>query len=258
MRGAHRPSVLALGLAVFGVYAATAVVTARLGGHAVRPLFDGIGPPPAYQWVKPPPEFKKGNIVPTAGSGQIGFAGGRSEAGAFQTPDGQFVVDLTPGAIPPHGADTSVVARLTPLDPATLGSPPAPLRAAGNAYRIGLAYSPSGQALDTVVTPGDLFLTVPEAAEVILYSADGRTWQRLDTKQVATGTVIGTQFSRAGWYLGATSAPPATSTAPAGSSGSSAVVIVVVIVVVLGAILLLGPWARRRRRRPRPTPRRPG
>lgn len=40
-----------------------------------------------------------------------------------------------------------MTATLTPLDPATLGRPPSPLRAVGNAYRIEIAYSPSKQPL---------------------------------------------------------------------------------------------------------------
>lgn len=256
MRRLRRPPPLVVGVAAVAVYAAVALATARVGDHTVRPLFDGVGPPPAYQWVNPPAQFKSGNLKPSPGTGRVAFTGGRSDAGAFQTPDGQFVVDLTPGAIAPHPPDTSVDARLTPLDPAGLGSLPTPLRAAGNAYRIQLAYGPSKQPLDTVATPGDLFLTVPEPAEVILYSPDGRAWQRLDTKQIATGAEVGTQFSRTGWYVAATSAPHAAAKGGAGgSSGSTVAIVVVVVVVAVGAVLLLGPWApwrRNRARRPRP------
>ncbi|MFN2607851.1 MAG: hypothetical protein ABR511_08135 [Acidimicrobiales bacterium] len=254
MSTARHPRPLAVGLALLVVYAGAVLATALAGGHSVRPLFDGIGPPPAYQWVSPPAAFKKGNLVPTPGTGQIAFTGGSSAAGAFQTPDGQFVVDFTGGAVPPHGADSAVAGTLTPLDPATLGPVPSPLRPTGNAYRIELSYSPSRQPVTTLTKPGDLFLTVPEAAEVILYSADGKAWQRIDTKQVAAGVTVGAQFQRAGWYVGATSAAPATTAAPAGSSGGSRVAVVAVIVVAVVVIGVLGPWAwwRRARRRARP------
>jgi len=144
---------------------------------------------------------------------------------------------------------------VTPLDPSGLGSLPAPLRPDGNAYRIEIAYSPSKAPVPTLTSPGDLFLTAPEPAEAILYSADGRTWEKVETRHVAADSVVGTPFTRAGWYVIATSAPPPTTIA-SGGSGGSAVAVIAVIAVAAAVVFVLGPWVWWRRTRRRPPPHR--
>jgi hypothetical protein len=92
-------------------------------------------------------------------------------------------------------------------------------------------------------------MTVPEATEVLLYSPDGRTWDRLSTRNLGGPTTPDTSFDRPGYYVGA--APPAA--APSGSSGSSGtgdrVVAVAVITVALAAGLWFVPALVRRVRR---------
>ena len=58
--GLARPSAVAVGAALVALYVATVVGTMSFGHH-VRPLFEGIGPPPPYRWVHPPPGFASGN-----------------------------------------------------------------------------------------------------------------------------------------------------------------------------------------------------
>lgn len=95
---------------------------------------------------------------------------------------------------------------------------------------------------------------MPEAAEVILYSPDATTWQRLDTKQLAAGVTsvaVGTTFLHPGWYTGATSALPATALVPAGPGQSNWLLTVVVVLVAAGVVVVLGKWVwwRQGRRR---------
>jgi hypothetical protein len=150
--------------------------------------------------VKPPPALASGNSRPGPGSADIAIAGSSAQ-GAAATPDGQFVVNISAGAIAPHDADTSVHAAITPLDPGTLGPVPTGLVADGNAYRIGLTYRPSNTPLDALTGPGDVALIAPSPGHVLLYSSDGRAWTRLASQSVgATSTVIST-FTHPGVYL---------------------------------------------------------
>lgn len=240
-------------VAVFGgVY-----LVVPLGGDpsvGARPVYDGAGPPPPYRWVKPPKQFARDNTPPTAGSGgDVPFAGGKSQVAAVQSPDSQFIVNLPMAAFAPHGADTKVTSKVTPLDPATLGPAPAGLRADGNGYRVELAYAPSGTPVGALAAAGNVFMLVPEAAQAILFSPDGQAWQQLDSRPVQGQLTVAAPFSRPGYYLAAASATSGTSTplsSPAHGSRSG----VAVAMVVIGAVLAVGVlvpllWAARRRRR---------
>jgi hypothetical protein len=172
-----------------------------LSGHRVLPLFEGVGPPTAYRWVKPPPQFAASNIKPASYSGIVAIQGGSNGAAAVQTSDAQFVVTLSPGAFVGHGTDTGVQVTVNPLDPATLGPPPAGLKADGNAYRITLAYAPSGAPVPKVNAPSNVVMIAPHGAKAMLFSPDGQRWQKLSTIFVGGPTAVGATFEQAGWYL---------------------------------------------------------
>jgi hypothetical protein len=242
---------LQLGAAVVAIYVAVALGTLAWSGHAVRPLFEGVGPPPAYNWVKPPVQFAANNSVPKPKVSDIPLNGTVTGPAVAATDDGQFVVNLAQGSLASRGADTNVHAVITPLDPAKLAPPPAGLAADGNAYRIEMTYEPSGVAVSALAVPGDVIMTAPHNAASLLYSPDGSAWQKLASQQVGTPTTIGSSFTHAGYYLVA-SKPQ--STGSGSSKGGVATILIAVSVAAGAAALGLIAWvvaARRREARKR-------
>jgi len=246
-----RRSVLRSGGAAVALYVVAIIVTMRLTGHHVRPLFEGIGPAAPYHWVDPPPEFAAGNITPQPVEIEIQLDDTGSRAAGPATTDGQLVLAMPGGAIAPHPPDTTARARLTPLAPDTVGAVPSGLRADGNVYRVELAYQDSGTAVVSLAKPGNVILVVPEPATAILFSADGETWQSLETQQVggAAATTVGARLDGPGYFLAA--APPAAPTEGPGGGGNDAgsVVAVAAITAVLALALGFGPALIRRVRR---------
>ena len=91
------------------VVAYAAAVTGTLPfGHGVRPLFEGIGPPPAYRWVKPPAAFAAGNIPPKPSDTDIPMGPTGSQQAGAQSEDNQLVLNLAPNAAPPHPPDAAI------------------------------------------------------------------------------------------------------------------------------------------------------
>jgi hypothetical protein len=233
---------------VLALYLAAAAATLGLSGHHLLPLFEGVGPPPPYQWVNPPSAFATGNTKPKPASADIAIRAGTSAQASAFTPDGQFVVNFNAGSFAPHGSDTGVHAAVTPLDPATLGPLPPGLAADGNAYRIQLTYTPSGAVIDSVATPGSVALVDPNPGQVLLYSADGQSWSRLATQIIpATSAVIST-FTAPGWFV--TGASP--TGAVAGPSNHLGTAAIALLVAGLAIVLALTPVAIRAVRRRRP------
>jgi hypothetical protein len=243
--GASIPRPVAIGLALAAVYVLTVVGTLPFG-HNVRPLFEGIGPPPAYRWVNPPPQFKSGNVPPQPSEVPVPLGPQGSEQSGAQSEDNQLVLNLAPKAAPPHPPDTTMTVRIEPLDPAALGPPPPDLRANGNAYRVTLTYQPSGTPVGSVTSPGNILLTVPEPTAGLLYSPDGKAWQRIGGQTVAGQPIVGAPFNAPGYYLGAAHPTTATTSPGGGGGGVSGTIIVAVIVAVLALGLVLFPVIRRR------------
>ena len=235
-----------LGAAVLAAYVLAAVATVRLSDHHVRPLFEGIGPAPPYQWVDPPAEFASGNVKPHGVTRELPLTATGSGLTSLSSGDAQVVVNIPDGAVPPKAGDTGVSVRFEPLAPKRLAPPPVGLRADGNAYRVTFAYAPSGQALDAVAKPGNIVMGLPEPGVAILWSADGRRWERLAGQPVGGPTTLGTRFERTGYYLGATSP-----TTGGKSSSTGRIVAVIAIVVGVALALGLGPVLVRRWRRPK-------
>ena len=248
-----RVSAVATGVLVAAVYVAAAIAS-RGGGHDVRPLFDGAGGTLPYQWVNPPAIFKPTNVKPAAGRTTVPIQNGHSFAVTVTTPDQQFLATLLEGAIPPEAGATAVVATVTPLDPATLGAVPSGLVPDGNAYRLQLAYQPSGNAVVRLDKQSPLQLSIPSPATTMLFSADGRTWTKNPVIHLAAGSSSAAmQFSEPGYYLAA-GAPGSVPVGVAGTKSSTGkVIVLVVIVIAVAAILGLGPVLVRRIRRPAPS-----
>src|SRR3954451_9776512 len=119
----HRATPLAIGLGLVVVYVLAVTGTLPLGRN-VRPVFEGIGPPPAYRWVKPPAAFASGNVPPKPNDTDITMGPTGSQQSGAQSEDNQLVLNLAPNAVPPHPPDTSVRIHVDPLDPASLAPIP--------------------------------------------------------------------------------------------------------------------------------------
>jgi hypothetical protein len=236
-----------IGAVVLLAYVVAAVGTMRLTDHHVRPLFEGIGPAPPYQWVDPPSQFAAGNVPPHAVARDIPLTAAGSGLTSVSSGDAQVVVNIPDGAVPPKPPDTAVAVAFEPMAPKSFGPPPAGLRLDGNVYRILLAYKPSGQRLETVAKPGNIVMGLPEPGETILFSVDGKRWERLTTQPVGGPTTLGTRFERAGYYVGG--ATPLTTAGKSSSAGT--VILVIGIVAALSLGLGLGPVLVRRLRAPK-------
>jgi hypothetical protein len=220
-----------LGLGAVCLYAVVAALTLALTRHDVRPLFDSITPPVRYNWMKPPPEFSLGNVIPKLKVGDIPLSSTVTGSAVAPTDDGQFVVNFAQGSLPAHDGDTKVHWVITPLDPATVASPPVGLAADGNAYRIDLTYEPSGTSVGALAVPGDVIMTSPHNSVAMMYSANGTSWQKLASQQVGGPTTIGTTFTSPGYYLVASK--PQT-----GAKGGGSGTVLIAVSVALGAALL--------------------
>jgi hypothetical protein len=238
-----------VGVALVLAYAVVAGVTIGGSGRHVRPLFEGVGPSAPYQWVAPPPAFAAANVKPHPTESRFALAPAGSALLGFATGDAQLTVNLLPGAIPAREGSTEVLARATPLDPASLGPVPPGVRADGNAYRVELSYQPTGEPIATLAKPGNVVLTVPAPAQGLLFSPDGRTWQPLATQSVGATDTVGSTLSQTGYYLAVTSST--TGSAASGgkkSGGTGGVVVVAALTAVVALGLGFGPALTRRAR----------
>ena len=248
MRARTRPPLaLGVGVGLVAIYVVVAALTGLLSGHQVRPLFDTIGPPPAYQWVNPPSTFAAGNQKPGPMTYDLTLASTRTGPVGVSSSEAQFVINLPAGAIAAHGADTTVHVLITPVDPAKLGPLPAAegVRPDGNAYHAEFTYKPSGQPLGAFSSPGNVFLTVPQPGHGIVFSPDGTTWQSLNSQAVGGASAMGAVFAQPGYYMGTARPTSATHTTKKGGGGT---VIAVVSVGVLAVLLVGLPLVLRLRR----------
>lgn len=246
------------GLALVALYVVVAVATASTGPGRLRPLFDGFGTHPGeYNWVKPPKEFAEGNRPPESAQARIALGSGGSSPVVAETPDGQVMVSLPQGAVPPHESDSAAILDVRPYDATSLGPLPAGLRPEGNAYRATIAYLTSKAEVATVTVPGKVGVTAEVQPGTLLFSPDGTSWRPVEAQPLtAPAKGFTATFTEAGYYLPAGPGEPR----PAASSGGPPVALFVVaaaVPLILGYLLLV-------RRRPagapvnaRPTTRRP-
>jgi hypothetical protein len=251
-RPVNRRRAITLAAAILVLYVAVAVATRGVSGRPVLPLFEGIGPPPAYRWVKPPAAFVAGNVKPRTVDVDFPLTG-PAEPMALTTPDGQFLVNLPSGAFPPHDSDTSVHATITPLDPATLGPLPAGVAADGNAYRLQLTYQPSATPVAILAGEGNVIMTAAHQAESLLHSDDGRSWTTLRSQHLGDPTMIGATLTGGGYYLVGTS-PAAANAQPSGGTKTGTGLIATGVVVAAAALGLFALAATTRQRRARNEP----
>src|SRR4051794_26928720 len=190
---------LVVGGALVALYLVVAALTLP-GPLGLRPLFDGFAGPPPYHWVNPPKELVAGNQKPESASKTIPLGPNGPAAPDVSTSDSQVLLSLPDGAIAPHPPDTAVVVRIDPLDPATLVPTPAPYHVDGNAYRVGLTYTPSNAPVTAVAKQGSLLLRYPSAANTMLFSPDVQAWQPLQTVPSPGNLTVLGQFNQNGYY----------------------------------------------------------
>jgi hypothetical protein len=94
--------------------------------------------------------------------------------------------------------------------------------------------------------PADLFLVVPEPAQTLLFSPDGRTWENLPFRPVPDPTQIAGAFTRPGYFLAV--APPVGRPSDTDSGGGSSLVTVTAVTAGLVLLLSLAPVVWRRLR----------
>jgi len=240
---------MAIGLGLVVVYILAVTGTLPLGKN-VRPLFEGIGPPPAYRWVKPPAAFASGNVPPKASDTDIPMTPTGSQQAGAQSEDNQVVINMAPNAAPPHAPDTSLRIHIEPIDPATLAPLPPDVGPNGNDYLVTLTYQPSGAPVPALTAQGNILLTVPLNAAGMYSSPDGRTWTKGGVQTVVGQPIVGGPFTASGHYLAATHPTPPSS---GGGGGSTGVIIVAVLVGGLALALGLFPVIRKRLRGGQPT-----
>jgi hypothetical protein len=234
----------ALAVIYVSVVAATLVATDR----PVRPLFDGLVPPPPYRWVNPPPGAGF-NTRPERDVISVPLTAAGSELAGPAAVNGQVVLNLPEGAIPPRPGATEVRITVTPLDPGRLGPLPEGLTSDGNAYEIGMRYRPSGGALADLAVPGNIILATPEPASVLLFSSDGRGWETIDTQRVGGPDSVGGPFLRPGHYVAAVPGIARPVEEPGGWLRTARRAAIVVLSVALVANLARRALQRRRARR---------
>lgn len=250
MTTSPRPGLVG-GLVVLALYLGVAAVTVRVTGHHVRPLFDGVQPAPRYRWVNPPKAFANGNVVPKRTRRDEPLGGVGSPQDGVPSDDGQLVLDLPAGAIPPNPSGGKATVAITPLDPATLGPLPAGAAPDGNAYRVEITSGQPPQPLTTLAKPGTALLTVPQPSTTVFSSPDGRDWQPVETFPTSD-IMVSVRMPSTGYFL-ASAAPIAVTSGTSAGGDTARTLAVAGLTAVLALALALGPAALRRLRRGGPT-----
>jgi hypothetical protein len=240
------------------LYVVVAALTAQLSSRPVLPLFDGFAPPTPYAWVNPPPERAGDNVVPKPVEREVPLAPDGVQATNATTDDAQAIVGLDKGSVPASAADTAVKVRIIPGDAGALGPLPAGLRAVSNAYRVELAYVPSGTVVTRLPVKGTVALTAADAGDRMLFSPDGQAWQEVEFRPYGQDHGMFTELETPGWFVVASSA----AASPAGDGGGSGAMRAVLLVLagvapIIGAILVLRLPSPAAAARPAPPTRRP-
>ena len=249
------------------LYVVVAALTAQLSSRPVLPLFDGFAPPTPYAWVNPPPERAGDNVAPKPVERDVPLGPGGAPATNAATDDAQAIVGLNQGSVAANPPETGVKVRIVPGDAGTLGPLPQGLRVVSNAYRVELAYVPSGTAVTRLAEKGTIALTGADSGDRLLYSADGQTWQELAARPYGTDHGLYAELDGAGWFVMAAS--PAISP-PGGDGGGSdlartVLLVIAAVVPIVGAVLVVrlpapttaAPAPRRPPSRPTPARKKP-
>jgi hypothetical protein len=143
--------------------------------------------------------------------------------------------------VAPKRGVTAAVVRITPVDPATVASPPRGLEFDGNGYRVEATYQKGGPVVLTrSVTP---VLRYPRHATLLLRWSNGK-WTTLDTKRVQAALQIFAASDGLGVFVAAR---------PAGGGGPSWPVYAIGALIAAAAAALAAAALARARRVKSPT-----
>ena len=242
-RTVRRRAVMTVGVAIIGLYVALAAWSSHLSPLARGPLLDGLAPT-NYRWVDPPPELASTNLEPSSGTFPLTMGPDGVEGSVAFTSDNQVTVIVATGSIAAKPGQERVQLTITPLAPSTLPPPGNGFSVFGNAYRIAATYRPSGDAVrDTDVTePFDVILVYPytstlhAATHQLMYSANGETWEPIDSTDTAGSQQAEGNIPGLGTVV---VAGQATSASPAAGDTGNATLLTVVLVIA-GCFLLIG------------------
>ena len=241
-----------VGAAAIALYLGAALLSSK--SLLIRPLYQGTPTLPPYQWVNPPPDLKATNRAPDSASGVIAFGKDGSEPFTLTTPDGQATVIVPLGAITPAAGETEVTLSIKPLDPATVGAPPAGLRYDGNGYDVAFTYEGSGleaplQAKDCPLpTSPQVSLCISVAMRYpisasAMYGRQGDAWVKLRVEAAPFQLFADSPASGVFVSVGAPSATPKQPSKIGDVIAIGAGVLATVLAVVAARVL---PTRRRR------------
>lgn len=236
-----------IGGTLVALYIVAAAATTFWAPGRLRPLFDGFGSHPGqYNWVNPPKEFAEGNERPDTAEANVTFGADGSDGAGVSTQDGQALVTLAQGSLPSRPPDSSAKIDVRPVDSARLGALPAGLRAEGNAYQVSIAYLSSQAAVTSLAKPGTVGLTAAAPANVLLFSVDGKRWQRKQSQPIPQGNGLTAALNDTGYYLAAAEAPARGAGGSTSGSGSSGTVVLVLAGATVPLVLAWLLLSRRR------------
>jgi hypothetical protein len=246
---------IAAGVAIAALYVVVAQLSFRGGLVPSRPLYDGTGPPPQYNWVNPPPDLAANNRKPSSGTGTTPIGPKHTPAYNVNTEDGQASVIFPPDGIVPMAGQTSVKIVITPLDPATVATSPPGLDYDGNAYSVTATYQPSGNPIQIPSVVCSLTNANACATVVLryafnatqLYRLDGKTWTLVPSQRATSALQIYGNTDKLGVFAAA--GPHVATKKPKGQTGNIIAFGVGLVAILLGTFLARVRASRKRRAR---------
>lgn len=229
---------LALGAIAAGAFVAGAALSGAMSPLARRPILDGTGPPPPYNYVSPPPGAQS-TQRPSSGTFELDFVRGRSQQSTPFTSDVQFTLVAERGMIDGDSGDTGAKLDVTPLDPASVSPLGGGLEPQGNVYRVRATFEPSGRPVRRFDAPSSVILVYPAQPGVhrrhtVLFSPNADGWTALQTTDAPSYQQVSARIDRPGFVVVAAPAPEAGSSPSTDGGGS------VVVWVVIASIVLIG------------------
>ena len=239
-----RRRALGLGLLAVAAYAVLAAWSGSITPLARGPLLDGLGPV-NYRWVAPPPELASTNEAPSAGRFELPLTAQGVGTQVVFTSDSQVTIVVDEGSIGPAPDAGSVELRVDPVDPAELEPPGDGLEPFGNAYELSASYRPGRKPVKALDRPIQVILLYPATSTLhanthdVLHSADGETWQRLESTDAPAQQQVEAQVPDLGYVMVAGVPSPVTAS-PAPSEGGGTPPIAIALLVAAGVVFVIG------------------
>jgi hypothetical protein len=225
---------LAAGLVIVALYLVAAGLTFSTHLLPGAPVLDDGTPVAPYQWVSPPPDRARDNRPPSPGAGSVPLP--LQGAPSVSTPEGQAQLLFETTSVPLAAGQSAVSVTMVPLDPTSVGPPPAGQSYYSNAYRIAAVYEPSGSPVTGLSVTVALVYSSANADRLRRWN--GSSWDGLQTTPVpqsllayAPATSLGV-FAVTGPAGGASAAQPSALRALLAALAIFAVLVGVVVAVV--------------------------